>query len=185
MNEENGKKRKRVSAGKECAYLAMFTAILLAAQFCFSFFLGVEIVTSLFFSHAFVFGGKRGALVGVAFSLLRILIFGFFPSVLLLYLLYYPSTAFLFGWLGKKVKRPLPALWWLTVIACLCSLCFSLLDGVITPLWYRFTLQATRAYLLASLPVAGVQILCTAGTVGLLFVPLQRVFHIAKKGLEQ
>ncbi len=185
MNENKEQKRRSASVAKECAYAATFTALLIAAQLCFSALPSVEVVTVLFFSYAFVFGGRRGVIVGVAFSLLRMLVFGFFPSVLILYLLYYPLAAALFGWLGRRVKKPLVALWWLTAIACLCAFGFSLLDCVITPLWYRFTLGAARGYFLGSLPVAGGQVLCTAATVALLFLPLTRALGIAKKGLKE
>ncbi len=185
MNEKKGKNGRGVSVAKECAYAATFTALLVVSQLCLSALPSVEVVTVLFFSYAFVFGGRRGAVVGVAFSLLRMLVFGFFPSVLILYLLYYPLVAALFGWLGKRVNKPLSALWWLTVTACLCTFGFSALDGVITPLWYRFTLQAAWAYFLASLPIAAIQVGCTAATVALLFLPLTRVFELAKRGLKE
>ena len=55
-------------AAKECAYLAVFVALLIAAQFVFSFLPGVEIVTVLFVGYAFVFGVKRGMLAATAFS---------------------------------------------------------------------------------------------------------------------
>ncbi len=185
MNENKKQKGRGVSLAKECAYAATFTALLIAAQLCLAAIPSVEVVTPLFLSYAFAFGGRRGAVVGVAFSLLRQLVFGFFPSVLVLYLLYYPLTAALFGWLGGKVRKPLPALWWLTGIACFCTFGFSLLDSVITPLWYRFTAQASWAYFLASLPIAGTQVVCTAATVALSFLPLTRALAIARKGLKE
>ena len=115
---------------KECAYLAVFAALLIAAQICLAFLPGVEIVTALFIVYSFVFGVRRGVLAAVAFSLLRQLIFGFFPTVLILYLVYYPLLALLFGFLGGRVKQPVRSLWWLTLIACLCSIMFILFLGL-------------------------------------------------------
>ncbi len=178
MNEKKGKSSRGISASKECAYLAVTTAMLVVAQLCLSALPGVEVVTALFVAYSFAFGGKRGMAVGAAFSLLRQLVFGFFPNVLILYLLYYTSLALLFGFLGRRVKRPLAALWWLTLIACVCTLCFSLLDNIITPLWYGFTREAARAYFIGSFPVALPQVVCTAVTVGLLFIPLERAFRL-------
>ena len=165
---------------KECAYLAVFAALLIAAQICLAFLPGVEIVTALFIVYSFVFGVRRGVLAAVAFSLLRQLIFGFFPTVLILYLVYYPLLALLFGFLGGRVKQPVRSLWWLTVIACLCSIMFILLDDVITPLWFAYTKDAAKAYFVASLSVMLPQVACTAVTVALLFLPLERVFHLVK-----
>lgn len=178
--EKNDKGNKVKQTSKECAYLAVFVALLIAAQFCFAFLPGVEIVTALFIAYSFTFGVKRGALAAVAFSLLRQLVFGFFPSVLILYLVYYPLLATLFGFLGGRVKAPAYALWWLTLTACVCTLCFSMLDNIITPLWYAYTAEAAKAYFLASLGVLLPQVICTAVTVALLFLPLERVFRLVK-----
>jgi len=80
MNEGNlQKKQKKIHVGKECAYLAVFVALVIAAQFCLSAVAGVEVVTVLFASYAFTFGKGRGMLAATAFSFLRMLVFGFFP----------------------------------------------------------------------------------------------------------
>lgn len=181
MKEQNTSKTNKVKrASKECAYIAVFVALLIAAQLCLAFLPGVEIVTVLFIAYAFTFGAKRGALAAVVFSLLRQLVFGFFPVVLILYLIYYPSLALLFGFLGGRVKNPVRALWWLTGIACVATVCFSMLDNVLTPLWYAYTAEAAKAYFFASLSVLLPQVICTAVTVLFLFLPLERVFRLVK-----
>ncbi len=184
MKDKNGQKttkKERVwRASKECAYLAVFVALLIAAQLCFAFLPGVEIITVLFIAYSFTFGVKRGMLAAVAFSLLRQLVFGFFPTVLILYLVYYPLLALLFGFLGGRVKSPVRSLWWLAATACLCTVCFSMLDNILTPLWYAYTAEAAKAYFLASLSVMLPQVVCTAVTVAFLFVPLERVFRLVK-----
>ena len=180
-NEKREAKRNKIKwTGKECAYLAVFVALLIAAQLCFAFLPGVEIVTALFIAYAFTFGVKRGVLAAVAFSLLRQLVFGFFPTVLILYLAYYPLLALLFGFLGGCVKNPVYALWWLTALACVCTVCFTMLDNIITPLWYAYTKEAARAYFLASLSIMLSQVGCTAATVAFLFLPLERAFRLVK-----
>ena len=77
-------------------------------------------------------------------------------------------------------KNPLKNLWWIVLVACVCTMCFTLLDNILTPLWYAYTEKATKAYFIASLPVLFPQILCTAVTVGVLFLPLRKAFGFAK-----
>ncbi len=181
MNEK--RERNRVMrAGKECAYIAVFVALTISLQLCFSALPGVELVTVLFVSYSFVFGRKRGTVAAVAFALLRQFLFGFYPTVLLLYLLYYPLLACLFGWLGKKVS-PIVFLWLILLLACLAAVCFTMLDNILTPLWYGYTKQALKAYFYASFGFMLPQVICVAISVGFLFLPLQRVFSIIKKSL--
>ena len=183
MHGERKGKSLTVRGAKECAYLAVFVALVIAAQLCFAALPGVELVTVLFVCYAFVFGIKRGMLAATAFALLRQLLFGFYPVVLILYLLYFNGLAALFGCIGRTVKKPVRALWWIVLTACVCTLCFSLLDAILTPLWYGYTKRAARAYFIASLSFMLPQIVCTAVSVGVLFIPLQRVLKRIKKGL--
>lgn len=181
MSDNNRAKITVKNTAKELAQLAVFVALVIAAQFALSFIPGVEIVTLLFVSYAFAFGIRRGMLAATAFSLLRQLLFGFFPNVLVLYLLYYNALAALFGFLGKRVEKPLKNLWWIILLACLCTACFTMLDNIITPLWFRYTKKAARAHFIASLPVMFPQIVCTAVTVGGLFFPLYKAFCLIKR----
>ncbi len=182
MNEKSTKK-SRLQTGKECAYLAVFVAFVIALQLSLTFLPGVEVVTVLFVAYASVFGVKRGMIAATAFSVLRQLIFGFFPTVLILYIVYYNLLAVGFGWLGAKVEDGIRSLWKYVVFACIGTVCFNVLDVMITPLWYGYTASATWAYFLASLPFMLPQVLCTALTVGFLYLPLQRAFKTVKKGL--
>ena len=177
MNEKNGKSVGGVRSAKEIAFIAVFCALLIGGQFLFSFLPGVEVVTALLVCYSYVFGRVRGGIVAVAFSLLRQLVFGFFPSVLLLYLVYYPLLAFVFGSLGKKGRR----IWTVIVCALFFSTLFTGLDNLITPLWYGYSKKAALAYMVASLPVMGMQMLCSGVTVGVLFVPLTKAFLSAAK----
>ena len=175
--------KKRANTAKECAYLAVFVSLVIAAQLAFAVVPGVEVVTVLFAAYAYTFGGKRGVLAATAFSLLRQFVFGVYPNVLALYLIYYNLLALAFGALGKNGKPikkfPVGVVW----LACLCTVCFTLLDNVITALWLDFSPRAARVYFFASLPVAVSQTVCAAVTVGLLFAPLTKAFSIIKKGL--
>ena len=96
----NDKKRKNVQqkiavrSAKECAYLAVFVALLIGGQLALSAVPGVEIVTVLLVAYAFVFGACRGMMVATAFSLLRQMVFPFSPTVLVLYLIYYNFLSF-------------------------------------------------------------------------------------------
>ncbi len=173
-----------MKTGKEIAYIAVFVAFVIAAQLSLSAIPGVELVTVFFIVFSFSLGGKRGIIAATVFSLLRQLLFGFYPSVLLLYLLYYNLLAILFGWLGNRVKTPKESLWWLTLVSCGCTVCFTLFDCLITPLWYGFSLAATKQYFLLAVPFALLQVACTALTVSVLFLPLYKVFSYSKKGLK-
>ena len=156
------------------AVVAVFTALLLAAQYALWFVKGVELVTVLLLVFSYRFGVRCGVLSAVAFSLLRCLLFGFFPNVVLLYLLYYPLFAACFGILGNALHRRtgVRVQMLLAVLAVLFTALFTLLDDAVTPLLYGYTKEAALAYFLASLPTMAVQTVCAAVTVLLLFRPL-------------
>ena len=178
---KNKVKTATARSAKECAFLAVFVAVVIALQLALSAIPGVELVTVLFVTYAYVFGWKRGMAAATTFALLRQLLFGFFPTVLILYLIYYNFLTLLFGLLGKKIKFTYKFLPLLVVIACVCTLLFTVLDGVITPIWYGYTARATRAYFVAALPFTLPQVVCTAVSVATLFIPLYKVFVLAGK----
>ena len=175
--EKNVSAQKKQSALRGVGYVAVvavFTALLLAAQYALWFVKGVELVTVLLLVFSYRFGVRCGVLSAVAFSLLRCLLFGFFPNVVLLYLLYYPLFAACFGLLGNALHRRtgVRVQMLLTVLAVLFTALFTLLDDAVTPLLYGYTKEAALAYFLASLPTMAVQTVCAAVTVLLLFRPL-------------
>ena len=188
MKKENllqkTKKDKVVHSAKECAYLAVFVALVIAVQVILSILPGIELVTVLFVSFAFVMGGKRGVIAAIAFSLLRQFIFGIYPKVLVLYLIYYPLLALCFGGLGKKLK-PVKGLIVVVTVACICTVLFTMIDNFLTPLWLGYSTRAARLYFLASLPFMIPQVVCTAISVSLLFLPLYKAFSIIKRGKEE
>ena len=176
-SEKNVSAQKKQSALRGVGYVAVvavFTALLLAAQYALWFVKGVELVTVLLLVFSYRFGVRCGVLSAVAFSLLRCLLFGFFPNVVLLYLLYYPLFAACFGLLGNALHRRtgVRVQMLLTVLAVLLTALFTLLDDALTPLLYGYTKEAALAYFLASLPTMAVQTVCAAVTVLLLFRPL-------------
>ncbi len=174
---------KRVRVAKECAYLAVFVALLIAVQLVLAIVPGVELVTVLFVSYAFVFGWRRGMLAATTFALLRQLIFGIYPVVLLLYLIYFNLLGLAFGVLGAKIKKATKNLPLIVGVACMGTACFAMLDNFLTPLIYGYSWRALQVYFYASLSVMFPQILCTAGSVAFLFLPLTMVFSMAKKRL--
>ena len=173
------RKDKVVHSAKECAYLAVFVAVVIALQIILSVVPGVELVTVLFVSYAFVMGAKRGAVAAITFSLLRQLVFGIYPKVLVLYLIYFPLLAFCFGGLGKLLK-PVKGLLFIVIIACICTALFTLLDNILTPFWLGYSARDARLYFLASLPFMLPQVICTAVSVTFLFLPLCKVFNMIK-----
>ena len=191
MNEKKGKKTEKGSttrivgrSAKELAVLAVFVALLLGGQTLFSALPGVEIVTLLVVSFSFAFGASRGMLAVTAFSLLRNFLFGLFPTVLILYLIYYNILAFTFGLLGRrKWKKAWETLLVVLPTACLCTALFTALDNVITPLFFRFNETAWKGYAVSSVAVMIPQIICVLITVGVLFLPLVKVFSLAKRTL--
>ena len=185
MNNEKRTVKPILRSAKECAYISTFIALIIALQFAFSSVAGIELVTALFVAYAFVMGVIRGVVVAVCFSLVRQLVFGFFPHVLLLYLAYYTLFALGFGLLGKAVKRC--KIHWKTLVvvitACLYTVLFTLLDDMITPLWFGYTAESAKAYFLASIPVMLPQTVCAAISTALLFIPLEKTFLYLKRKL--
>jgi len=189
MNVENQEKEREnervkpilLSSAKESAFAAVFVAVLIASQFALSAIPGVEVITLLFCTYSFAFGAKRGMISAIAFSLIRQLIFGFFPTVLILYVIYYPLLCLAFGALGKRMQANMKTLVLIVVLSCVCGAVFSLLDCVITPLWYGYSARAAKGYFLATLPVLGVQTVCVGIQTGALFLPLERVFGLIKR----
>ena len=242
---KNDLKQKKLSLSKEIAYIAVTCALLIGGQFVFSFVVGVEVVTLILVCFSFTFGARRGVICAVCFSLLRCVIYGFYPTVVILYLIYYPLLAFIFGLIGKceNFSSPLCAAAvniLLVLIALTCAICyfsdiikvakvyavtvkilfwvifslcallciiydliyfsaipskgeilkvvsvasvgavmtalFTLLDDVITPLFWGYTPLTALAYFYGSFMAMLPQIICTVVTVGTLFLPLTAVF---------
>lgn len=168
-----------VYSAKELAVMSVTVALLIGGQFMLSAIAGVEIVTALFISFCFAFGLKRGVVVATAFSLLRCFVFGFFPTVIILYLVYFNLVAVIFGLLGKLDTK----IWLVVLSACLCTVCFTLLDDIITPIFYGYTLKMSKAYFVASLPAMFTQTVCTLITVTILFLPLKKIFKSVENKL--
>lgn len=181
-SEKNVSAQKKQSALRGVGYVAVvavFTALLLGAQYALWFVKGVEVVTVLLLVFSYRFGVRCGVLSAVAFSLLRSLLFGFFPNVVLLYLIYYPLFAACFGGLANALRRraDLKTQLLLTALAVLFTALFTLLDDAVTPLFYGYTKEAALAYFLASLPTMAMQCACALLTVFLLFRPLMAVLR--------
>ena len=163
------------------AFIALMTALLIAAQLALSMVQGVEVVTVLFLSYCMAFGVRRGLVVANAFSLVRCLLFGFFPMAVVLYLVYYNLFALVFGIVGNVThgvsdgKRLVIAVFSAAVMTAL----FTLLDDIITPLMLGYGARSARVYFYNSLLVMGVQTACAVVTVSLLFLPLSKAFRTA------
>ena len=169
---------------KEIALIGVFTALLIGGQLALYQVAGVEIVTVLLLSFSYYFGLRTGLFVANAFSILRCLLFGFFPTVIILYLVYYNLFVLVFALLGKKFERKLTLKIhiMLIVVACLMTMLFTALDNVITPLYYGYTLEASKAYALMSLTAVVPQTICAAVTVLLILPVLLRIYRAMKLG---
>lgn len=171
-------------SAKECSYLAVFVALVIAVQTVLSLVPGVELVTVLFVAYAFTMGPWRGVIAATAFSLLRQLVFGFYPTVLVLYLIYFNLLTASFGLLGKAIESPLKRLPIIVIIACVYTVIFTMIDNVLTPWWLGYDKRAATLYFKASLPFMIPQVICTAISVAALFYPLYKVFGFVNKKIQ-
>lgn len=162
---------------KDIVRIALCVAMLIGGQLALSAVSGIEIVTVMLLCFCYVWGVRHGVATAIAFSLLRCFIFGFYINVVVLYLVYYTLFALFFGWLGSRMGDKPSFLKVLLVIAfaVIFTASFTLLDDVITPLLFGFSKNAAGAYFFASLYAVIPQMICTAVTVSVFFLPLTKV----------
>lgn len=163
---------------KDIALIGIYVALLIASQLALSAVAGLEFVTVLLLSFCYSFGALRGSLVATLFSLLRCLIFGFFINVVVLYLIYYNLFALFFGWLGKRLKQgtTLTKTALVVALAAVFTVCFTLLDDLLTPLIFQFSKTATEAYFYASLYTLIPQTVFSSLSVAIFFIPMTKLF---------
>ena len=156
---------------------AMCVAMLIGGQLALTSVSGIEIVTVMMLAFCYCYGIRQAIAVATAFSLLRCFVFGFQINVIVLYLVYYNLFALFFGWLGKRFSGGTSFLKTVVVVASavVFTVCFTLLDDVITPLIGGFHPNAARVYFLQSFAAVIPQSLCTLVTVSVCFVPLTKV----------
>ena len=176
MSKLNDKKSEKWG-GREIACIGVTITLLIVAQLALSPISGVEIVSVLLASFSYIFGWKKGVVTALVFSLLRQFVFGFFPNVLLLYALYFSLWTMLFGYLGRKRKK-LPVIIFLGTLA---TVAFTLLDNLITPLWYGYAKRAWEVYAYASVATMIPHLLCVGLTLLFLFIPLTKAFSLVKR----
>lgn len=162
-----------MKTAKDISLIGIFTALLIGGQFALHFISGVEIVTVLLLSFAFYFGWQRSFFVANAFCLLRCFIFGFFPNVMILYFVYYNLFVAVFALLGMRFKKTInnKSHVVLIITAVLMTVLFTVFDDIITPIYYKFTAETTKAYWIASLTAVIPQVVCTVITV-LILLPV-------------
>ena len=167
-----------MKTAKEISLISLFTALLIGGQAVFSLVLGVEIVSLIFISFCFFYGRLRGMILATAFSLLRCMLFGFFPQTIILYLLYFNLISLLFGSLGKVFNREVnfKKLIIIVSIAVVSTALFTVLDSLISWLIFSFTFDALKVYFLASVPVMITQMICVFVTLSLFFIPLLKLY---------
>ena len=171
-----------MKTAKEIATLGVFVALLIGGQFVLSGISGIEIVTVLMVSFCYYYGSYRGVIVATSFSLIRCILFGFFPNIIILYLIYYNCLALFFGLLGRKFSKTinLKKLIAITLFTILFTVLFTFIDALITSIFYGYTLNATKTYFVASMPTLITQIICVSITVSLFFIPLNKIFNTIK-----
>ena len=159
--------------------VAICVAMLIGIQLALSAVTGIELVTAMLLCMCFCYGSRTGMTIATVFSLLRCFVFGFQVNVIVLYLVYYNLFALFFGWLGMRLIGKITFLRRVILVAAAMAftVCFTLLDNVITPLMFAFHPNAARVYFLQSLTALIPQVICTMVTVSVLFTPLTRVIR--------
>lgn len=162
---------------RDLALIGLYTALLIGAQLALSFISGVEIITLLLAVFAFCFGTWKSLMLSTAFSLLRCLVFGFFPNVLILYLIYYNLFSLAVSLLARGLRgcTGLKTLIIVTLMVGILTVCFTLLDNVITPVYYGYSLEATKAYFVASLSTLIPHVVCAVASIIIGFIPLVKL----------
>lgn len=161
---------------RDIVILGTYLALLLSAQVALAWVSGVEIITVLFLSFCYCYGIGRGVFLACAFSLLRCIIFGFYPPAVMLYLIYYNFFAIIVGAVGNAFKHQFS----IKILLCVIALCliltvvFTLLDNLITPLFFKFNHETANAYFYASLPTMLAQLISVGVSVSALFYPLRK-----------
>ncbi len=169
-----------MKTAKNIALIGVFTALLIGSQLVFSYLAGVEIVTVLFLSFVFVFGTKKSMILATAFSLLRCFVFGPFPTIILLYLIYYNLVAIAVGKIGDKIRdkngKKIRLL--MTIVGVISTLVFYLLDVAINFLLFGanyaifYALQGGATFL--------IQTTCVIVSIALLFPKLTDILKRVK-----
>lgn len=159
---------------RDISLSAVFAALLVGVQLALSFAYGLELVSALLAVFSCMFGAKRGVTAAVVFSLLRCVLFGFLPNVIVLYLAYYPLYALICALAGKLKGHARHAV--LVASAALLTICFTLLDDLITPLMLGMTKEAWKVYFYGSFLAMVPQTLCVAVATFALFFPLEKLF---------
>lgn len=168
-----------MKTAKEISIISVFTALLIGGQLALSAVSGIEIVTALTVSFFYKFSVKRSLIVATAFSLLRCFIFGFFPNVVILYLIYYNLLAVIFGSLGKAFNKKveIKSIIVVTITAVLCTALFTVIDNVISLIYFGLSKNAFIIYYKASLLTMIPQLICVGISVPITFYPLVKIYE--------
>ncbi len=119
------------------------------------------------------------AMVGVPVSILQqgkltVLLWVLFALFCALFVLYLCLLFLKRGEQGREVACAV-------ALSALCTVCFTLLDDVITPLYLRYSAEGAIAYFYASFTALLPQTVCCVLSVGFLFLPLKKTFSVATK----
>ena len=71
-----------------------------------------------------------------------------------------------------------------TALAAVCTVMFTLLDDVITPLFMGYSAEAATAYFYTGFMAMLPQTICAAVSVFVLFLPLKKAFYSVKRSKE-
>lgn len=157
---------------------AVFVAILIVSQVALSAINGIELITVLLASFVFCYGFRLGFSTVNSFILIRCAIYGFYPSVMLLYITYYNLFALVVGFIGSKSRHKLARKSFAASLIAIIVLVlmFTVLDDIITPLYYSLNWVMTKSYWMMSLTAVIPQEICAILTMIFLFPILVKTF---------
>jgi len=159
---------------KDLTFIALMVALLIAVQFVLYALPGVELVSVLLGTYAAANGRLRGVAVAVCYALLRNIVFGFYPDIVILYLIYFPLFALAMGSIKSKFYV------FHVIVAVTATAFFSVLDAFIKQFFYGVKFLP---YFYGSLPFMIPQMITVTITYILLFPPLKILFDYLKKNM--
>ncbi len=212
MKDKKGKTGKDAFNGisKKTAVIAVYVALVVAAQAVLSFAAGVEVVSLLICVFCVVFGLRMGMVMTISFVILRGLIFPYtYLNILIDYALYFPIFALVTGLYGKllnglygerqtlaesgqDLKNPVfrtlnakcaACFAVLTVICAALTCLFTLIDDAVWPLVFHASRGGAIAYFYNSLPTLVTHVVCVTVSMAFLFNPAYKALDVAKRGL--
>lgn len=99
------KEKRKIFTAKSLAYSGLLAALLVGGKYALSFIPNVEIVSPLIILTSVFFGLNVSLPAVIAFCLIDTVVYGFYPTVFLQYMVHWPSLAILSYVVSRKSKE--------------------------------------------------------------------------------